>query len=171
MHMQKKTKQNKKKTNRVYNYFMIGFLFIFIMVVLGLNMYYNSEPEDKTVYCTFEKMITEDVLPRYEHLNMKITAPIMINLSQFDRLNITYQCSENKGILVYPETQFAYLSRYPLKLFSNDTNIEGDVCVAYYIDYYTNDTEKVTQYEDLFMQDIYYDYEKLEEDFDNCGGK
>jgi len=125
--------------------------------------------KEKVMYCHFEGTVYSPV-PLSRCTNMKVVSKQMglINFSQFDSLNTSYECSDNFDIINPCTATHMYYSYYPLNYFSED-DIVGDVCLQHYVKYNTNETMFIDMYESISMQERVYSITELEKLFEECG--
>ncbi len=134
----------------------------------------DSMKKEEIIYCHFETNFTQEDFQRYECKNMKIATKDMdmVNLSKFDELNNTkWQCSPNYETLPLCSGSNYYLSMFKLDVLCNNCGVDGYFCSESYIDYYTNETFKIMQYEDAFFQQLFSSEEALQLAFENCTGE
>lgn len=174
-------KANKEHTKIEWGRIIVGLFIMVSMLLILFSWDIRNAIKEKTVYCHFENKYHDDV-PRIECLNMKIVSIGEYNTSQFDSLNSTYSCSKN--IKDLPECSYDmttkqnsslkvgyYLNYYPLDLFCKNCSVEGYTCLEYIIKYYTVDTNRIWQFEEMAYQYQFNDSLKLKEGFIRCNSE
>lgn len=131
---------------------ILGVILIFIFSIPMINKYF---PGNKQMYCYFDKTIEVGDMPRDECLFMKVDSTQLdsIDFSQFELLSggIEYECSENPDEIQRCEGANYYYTQYQLDLFCDDCDIDGHMCIGYHVNYYSEDIEKIMQYEELYF--------------------
>lgn len=157
-------KKQKKKNQKKLEWIIVA---IVLLLIVGLILYSSLPKPRKIMYCHFEKNVSDE-LPRYECFNMKIISRDLdlINLEQFEELDITtYSCSKKYNEFPSCGGQNLYFTDYALDLFCENCSFDGFIAVEYFIDYYTNETWKIEQFEGIFMKEKFDSAEKLHERF------
>lgn len=171
---QKNLHRKAVKSNTVVAIAILGIVIVFLALFVGMIFQKFQPVEHEQMYCHFEKDIVHGPLPRFECFNMAIHTAEMdrVNLSQFERLKeTTFECSDNPMDLPACSGNKFYYSEYPLDTFCDDCEIEGKVCIQYYLIYESNDTQRIREFENQYMQQVVDTEELLNYLWDNCWGE
>jgi hypothetical protein len=157
-------------------------IFIIAVIIIMLSIYTiplfiddgdDKVPERKVVYCGFENNVSDE-LPRYECAVLKIIT-YDINSVDFDALqslNSSTGCAYSLDDVDDCDADTYHFSKFPLKLFCSGNksycDVDGYVCGAYYITYYT-DNPMIEFYEDgMFTENNISSKEELENKVAEC---
>lgn len=141
----------KEKTNGMIEIKFIIFLAVIALLLIAVLFYPYYKPR-KVIWCYYKQNVTNSPIPRSECVYMKIISKDVkeINLEQFYNLNISDAgCFDSYDVLPLCSGDDFYFAQFDLSRFAQK-EIDGNLCVAYYITFYDSNYTNTDYYKDIY---------------------